>query len=681
MENYSNPLKKQGDFADPFILRYNGKYYLYCTNPDLRCWSSVDLINWELEGATISKNEFPGLVPFAPEVVYFNGYFYLYTSPSGKGHYCLRSTSPKGPFKKISKNLGHNIDGSVFIDDDGKQYFYWASDEGILGCEMLSPTKLGKPINTKAYLNGWTEGPFVIKSNNKYYMTYTGNHYLSKGYRINLAIASKPLGPYHDIETNPFIINSEGAVIGLGHSSTVLGPDLYTYYLAYHNINSDKSRDLNIDPLVISDSMEVLGPNTNSQSVPQLADYVSNGVNDWEITLGSLLSDNEFMINDGSEFQAKYKYMVETPGTIDLNICSEGNKSVYGIILNNHKQKVEIRFSAKNNTIALLINDRLTVKNLPDNYRHNVLHELMIRIESQRIEVHLDYLLIAKLRVNLTDSELSIFEQSGILKIGYLGITKKPDSLPARIIPLQTKVEDDNKQIKINIIRENKYLLTAVGTNELKIKINDQKLRTVKNNDFCISTNIDLLKGNNVLLLKSKEPYNLYINNIGSKKNENIIISNVQGYEKILSKNNYDDFVLKIDLCDHISENWGILFRVSNPSDGGEGNDKIIGTNFFIGYSLNLRKGKLQLCKNQYNETKLISISNENVGKNITIKCVENAIIVISKNKVLMDYRDYSPLLCGKIGIRNQNGHIDKIKLKIETEKNHENAKSRISKA
>lgn len=145
MEIYQNPIQKHGDFADPFVLRFNGKYYLYCTNSDVRCWQSEDLVNWTLAGAAVPEDEFPGLVPFAPEVVYENGWFYMYTSPHGFGHYVLRSKSPTGPFRKITPNIGHAIDFSVFIDEDGQWYAYWADENGILGCPMASPTEFGEP--------------------------------------------------------------------------------------------------------------------------------------------------------------------------------------------------------------------------------------------------------------------------------------------------------------------------------------------------------------------------------------------------------------------------------------------------------------------------------------------------------------------------------------------------------
>ena len=112
-KTYTNPIARHGDFADPFVLRHDGRYYLYGTNPDVRCWVSDNLIDWTLCGAAIAEDEFPELVPFAPEVVYHNGFFYMYTSPHGRGHYVLRSDKPTGPYKKITGNIGHAIDSYV----------------------------------------------------------------------------------------------------------------------------------------------------------------------------------------------------------------------------------------------------------------------------------------------------------------------------------------------------------------------------------------------------------------------------------------------------------------------------------------------------------------------------------------------------------------------------------------
>src|SRR5690606_15583824 len=117
------------------------KYYLYCSTkdgrPGIKGWSSEDLIHWTPEGLVTEDPITTGA--YAPEVVYWNGYFYMYTSPAGNGHYVLRSDSPTGPFEVQTENLGLSIDGSVFIDDNGKWYFTHAGDQGIVIHPMTDP--------------------------------------------------------------------------------------------------------------------------------------------------------------------------------------------------------------------------------------------------------------------------------------------------------------------------------------------------------------------------------------------------------------------------------------------------------------------------------------------------------------------------------------------------------------
>jgi len=305
MDKYSNPIKRHGDFADPFVLRYNGVYYLYCTNPDVRCWSSGNLVDWKAEGPTVPPDEFPGLVPFAPEVVYDNGKFYMYTSPHGLGHYVLSSDSPLGPFKKMTANIGRAIDFSVFKDDDGKWYAYWAGETGILGCEMRPPAEFGEPVLIGAYMHGWTEGPFMVKEGGKYYLTYTGNHFLSKGYRIHTAIGSHPLGPFTDSAYNPVVIRTEGGVVGLGHSSTVIGPDLVSRYIVYHNLNPDKTRDLNIDRIrLLPDGMYIQGPTDYAMPAPAMPAYFDDfrkpAPPEWTLLTGGWSAENGFRVSAGA---------------------------------------------------------------------------------------------------------------------------------------------------------------------------------------------------------------------------------------------------------------------------------------------------------------------------------------------------------------------------------------------
>ncbi|MBQ5788854.1 MAG: family 43 glycosylhydrolase, partial [Thermoguttaceae bacterium] len=141
-------------FGDPFVLRFNGRYYLYPSTRDdqigVRCWSSVDLTNWRYEGVCCDDETSKGA--YAPEVFRWNDAFYMITSPAGRGHYIYRGASPVGPFERVTENFGLSIDGSAFIDDEpnaengenGDQpnadaYFYSAADPAILAYRMSAP--------------------------------------------------------------------------------------------------------------------------------------------------------------------------------------------------------------------------------------------------------------------------------------------------------------------------------------------------------------------------------------------------------------------------------------------------------------------------------------------------------------------------------------------------------------
>ena len=51
----------------------------------------------------------------------------------------------------------------------------------------------------------WNEGPFMLKKNGKYYLTYSGNCYATKEYCVCLAISDRPDGGFRKDIKNPII--------------------------------------------------------------------------------------------------------------------------------------------------------------------------------------------------------------------------------------------------------------------------------------------------------------------------------------------------------------------------------------------------------------------------------------------------------------------------------------------
>lgn len=275
---YTNSIME--DIGDPFVMRWNGRYYLYPSSgtQQISCYTSTDLVHWE--GPVICADD-PALTnAYAPEVVYYNGYFYMYTSPNGQGHYALQAESPTGPFTLITGNEGRNIDGDVFIDDDGQWYFLTSGGTCITRYAMTSPSSFGaeQPVTAASMFNSWTEGPMVVKHDGLYYMTYTGNHVLHKGYRVGYAVGDSM--DNLSKATDTLLVSSEGPIYGPGHSSSVKGPDLDSYYIAYHTLvsaeNGSPYRNMSIDRLVFNGAdMEALGPTATPQQMPAQPDIYS----------------------------------------------------------------------------------------------------------------------------------------------------------------------------------------------------------------------------------------------------------------------------------------------------------------------------------------------------------------------------------------------------------------------
>lgn len=388
---YSNPFNltsswrwANNDFygeGDPYILKFNGTYYLYVSTVDdqtgVKVWSSTNLVDWTYRG--LCTTEAVTKAAYAPEVVYWNGKFYMYTSPGGGGHYVLASDSPTGPFTVQTGNLGMGIDGNVFIDDDGKWYFYGTGAETIVARPMPTPTTFGAPAATGLSMAGWTEGSTLLKRNGKYYMTYTGNHVWSTAYRVNYATSLSPTtGWVPAAGQNPVLIDTEGANVGLGHNGMVQGPDLDSDYIVYHSHASGGNavypgRKMNMDRVVWNgDKLLVLGPTTAPQQNPELPNFedrfnrtaigagwtnvgggtwgIYNQELMWQDTIGNTTTYRQVTAASSAadytaEFNTKQMKQGTSANPVYGAVFSYANESNYGVaVLNRNLNRLETNF-------------------------------------------------------------------------------------------------------------------------------------------------------------------------------------------------------------------------------------------------------------------------------------------------------------------------------------------------
>ena len=274
--NFRNPMLKG---ADPFVLFYEGKYYMYCTTENGRelvgandfstdtdegdgiyVYVSEDLKNWVRHGYALKKGDSVGEKWFwAPEVLSYGGKFYM--TYASEEHIALAvADHPLGPFKQENKcwlREGMAIDGSLFVDDDGSIYLYYVRLDGqnriyvakmkgdLSGIEKEYDDCLicaDAPWETLDCLIA--EGPFTVKHNGLYYLTYSCNHTRCIDYGVGYAVSSCPTGPFKKYEGNPILIRN-GNLVGVGHHSFFNAED-GTLYCAYHchstNLSNFKPR-------------------------------------------------------------------------------------------------------------------------------------------------------------------------------------------------------------------------------------------------------------------------------------------------------------------------------------------------------------------------------------------------------------------------------------------------------
>jgi hypothetical protein len=248
-DNEHNPLISQYFGADPGVMEYDGRIYVYMTDDHLlyngnqitdikystidclRCISSDDLVNWTDHGLIKAAGQ-NGLCKWggnswAPTACHkkINGkeQFFLYFANNGNGIAVLQSDSPTGPWRDpigkalISRstpncsNVEWLFDPAVLVDDDGKAYLYFGG--GIPNNQNAHPktaraVQLGDDMTSIVGTPVTIDPPYLFedsgihKYNGKYYYSYCtnfntgGNQYGLTGGAIDYMVSDSPLGPF-----------------------------------------------------------------------------------------------------------------------------------------------------------------------------------------------------------------------------------------------------------------------------------------------------------------------------------------------------------------------------------------------------------------------------------------------------------------------------------------------------
>ena len=189
MGTFSNPVI-YADVPDMAVTRAGEDYYMISTTmhlmPGAPIMKSKDLVNWEIVNYVFDKltdhsrydlidGTVYGRGQWASSIRYHNGKFYVLFSPNDEPYrsYIYTADDPAGEWTLVSR-LPHFHDASLFFDDDGRVYIFYATGELQEIKADFSDIK-HDGISQKIFERdeeeyGLLEGSQVIKRDGKYYL-------------------------------------------------------------------------------------------------------------------------------------------------------------------------------------------------------------------------------------------------------------------------------------------------------------------------------------------------------------------------------------------------------------------------------------------------------------------------------------------------------------------------------
>ncbi|MEY8515707.1 family 43 glycosylhydrolase [Lachnospiraceae bacterium 29-84] len=274
-----------GQYADPDIDYFDGKFWIYPTTDGYPSWSgdvfhafsSEDMVNWEDEGIIMKlADQNPGVndkgiqianspwavkgSAWAPTIEKKNGKYYFY--------YCGKDSSgtssigvavadkPEGPYtdkgtalvtaamcREVGVSMGQAIDPSIYTEDDGTSYILFGN--GSAAIAELNDDMTSIKDGTLKQINGLTdfrESVIVTKKDGVYHWTWTCDDANSPNYHVNYGVSDTLLQADGTARVtmkkrNLLSKDESKGILGSGHQSVLHvqdGSGKDRYFMAYH---------------------------------------------------------------------------------------------------------------------------------------------------------------------------------------------------------------------------------------------------------------------------------------------------------------------------------------------------------------------------------------------------------------------------------------------------------------
>ncbi len=231
--------------ADPVITFFKGEYFLFSTN-QWGYWHSKDMSDWKFIPRKFLRHEHKVYDELcAPSLSFVHDTLLVVGSMQGKEFPIWMSTNPAVDDWKelIHKSETAAWDPYIFWDKDKDEiYEYYGSSNlyplyGMkLNRKTFQPEGERIPVlalnddehgwerfgenNDNIFLQPFTEGAFMTKYNNKYYLQYGAPGTEFSSYADGVYVGENPLGPFEYQSHNPFSYKPSGFARGAGHGAT-----------------------------------------------------------------------------------------------------------------------------------------------------------------------------------------------------------------------------------------------------------------------------------------------------------------------------------------------------------------------------------------------------------------------------------------------------------------------------
>lgn len=390
--------------GDPFLFYddADSTFYLYGTTrmlsgeveENFKYYYSKDLVNWENGGVCFQPTaaDWCHSRLWAPEVHKIDGKYYFYYTGASNGSAQLHGSVAVGDTPTLFTNQINSsangskplfdfgfptIDGTMFVDDDGEMYYYFAKDQvsgisTIWGIKMSDPfTTVGKAVQLtdvgKSYLGEtgttqkwelanpsarWNEGPYMIKENDTYYLTYSANYFGDKYYAVGYAMSDTPLSDFVKPDNAQILglqAKSEKNMewnyfSGAGHHMFLnIGTEKFVVYHRHESPNETSRRVMSIDRYGFREdgSMYIGGVTLNAQPLPAAISGYKNIASDGTVSIDSANTETLSFLNDGA-------------------ISVYPRDSIYEFSANEGKTEITIKFSQKRKIRAIMFYNSAT---------------------------------------------------------------------------------------------------------------------------------------------------------------------------------------------------------------------------------------------------------------------------------------------------------------------------------